>query len=243
MERKGYFISDLHLLAGRSNAQRYMPEIRAAAAEAEVFVFGGDIFDFRWAVDLSLDEAVDWAGRWLRELAAAAPRCRFHYLLGNHDSHQAFISHLVEVDRNVPNLAWDHDFHRHGPNVFLHGDVLGREIITVDDLLSHRSQPRRHKPMKPWRSQLYGATMVTGLPRALPYVVHPTRVVARKISRYLRRIGHGPEQGVTDVYFGHLHRLLSGFEQAGLRFHSGGAAIRGHRFRIVPFDAAPPELN
>ena len=46
---KCYFVSDLHLFANRSNAHRYLEEIALAASQAEVFVLGGDIFDFRWS--------------------------------------------------------------------------------------------------------------------------------------------------------------------------------------------------
>ena len=237
MSGKGYFVSDLHLLAQRSIAGRHMDAIRAAARRAEVFVFGGDVFDFRWAVGMPIDEAIDWAGRWLRDLAGSAPECRFHYLLGNHDCHEEFVEHLVAVDRDVPNLAWDHDFYRYGSKVFLHGDVVGKGIRTVEELVHHRNHPARHQPMSLWRSRLYDATIATGLPRAMPYFVHPTRVVAAKIHRYLERIGHGPQVGVTDVYFGHLHRVLSDYRYRGLRFHSGGATVRGQRFRIVEFNA------
>ena len=48
---KCFFVSDLHLFANRSNAHRYLEEIARAASRAEVFVLGGDIFDFRWSRD------------------------------------------------------------------------------------------------------------------------------------------------------------------------------------------------
>ncbi len=46
---KCYFVSDLHLFANRSDAHRYLEEIALAASQAEAFVLGGDIFDFRWS--------------------------------------------------------------------------------------------------------------------------------------------------------------------------------------------------
>lgn len=234
MRPAGCFISDLHLMTARSNAARYIDTIRAAAARAEVFVFGGDVFDFHWA-RMPIDRAAEEAASWLRELAQTCPRCRFHYLLGNHDHHEAFIDRLIELDRDVPNLAWDHDCFRLGSKVFLHGDVLGRGV-TAESLVEHRARPHHHRVREVWEHQVYDLAVFAGLHKPIPYFVHPTRVVVRKILRYLRQSGQGPESGVRDVYFGHIHRVLSNYQYRGLRFHSGGASIRGLRFQIVEFD-------
>ncbi len=234
MGDEGCFVSDLHLLAARSSAARYLDAIWAAAARCRVFVFGGDVFDFRWA-RAPVKSAAEEAAAWLRGLAEACPACQFHYLLGNHDHHTLFIERLVELDRDVPNLAWDDDCLRLGTKVFLHGDVLGRGI-TAESLIERRTRPRRHRIPEPWEHQVYDLAVFAGLHKPVPYFVHPTRVVVRKILRYLRRSGHGPESGVRDVYFGHIHRVLSDYEYEGVRFHSGGAAIRGLRFRLVEFE-------
>jgi len=231
----GCFVSDLHLMTARSSASRYVEAIRAAAARSRVFVFGGDVFDFHWA-RIPIDCAAEEAASWLRELAEACPACQFHYLLGNHDHHEMFIDRLVELDRDVPNLAWDHDCLRLGTKVFLHGDVLGRGV-TAETLVELRGRPHHHRVREVWEHQVYDLAVFARLHRPAPYFVHPTRVVVRKILRYLRRAGHGPESGVRDVYFGHIHRILSNYEYRGVRFHSGGASIRGLRFQIVEFPA------
>ncbi len=234
MVEVGCFVSDLHLLTARSSAARYIDAIRAAAARSRVFVFGGDVFDFHWA-RAPVEQAVEEAAQWLRELAEVCPRCRFHYLMGNHDYHASFIDRLIELDRDVPNLAWDHDFFRLGSKVFLHGDVLGRKV-TAESLVERRARPHHHRVREPWEHQVYDLAIVAGLHKSVPYFVHPTRVVVRKILRYLRRAGHGEETGVRDVYFGHIHRVLSNYRYRGIGFHSGGASIRGLRFQIVEFE-------
>jgi len=105
----------------------YLDEIALAASRAEVFVLGGDIFDFRWS-SIPILRAVERAVRWLRELASACPRCHFHLVLGNHDYHQALIDRLVELDKEVSNLSWHRYYVRLGSSVFLHGDVADKTM-------------------------------------------------------------------------------------------------------------------
>ena len=93
---KCYFVSDLHLFANRSNAHRYLAQIAIAASQADVFVLGGDIFDFRWS-SLPTARAVGRAAEWLDALLASSPACQFHLVLGNHDYHQVFIDRLVRL--------------------------------------------------------------------------------------------------------------------------------------------------
>lgn len=233
MTATGCFISDLHLLTSRSSAGRYLGAICEAALRSRVFVFGGDIFDFRWA-GVPIERAARDAAQWLREFAESCPGCQFHYLLGNHDHHEVFIERLVELDRDVANLAWDHHFLRLGDKVFLHGDVLGRNV-TAETLTARRTRLHHHRVRDTWEHQVYDLAVLAGLHRPVPYVVHPTRMVARGVLHYLRQAGHGPDSGVRDVYFGHVHRLITSYAYRGLRFHSGGAAIRGLPFEILEF--------
>ncbi len=239
MGQAGCFVSDLHLLTARSSAARYIGAIRTAAARSQVFVFGGDVFDFRWA-RMPVAHAAEHAAGWLRELAETCPLCQFHYLLGNHDHYEAFIDRLIELDRDIPNLTWDHHFLRSGSKVFLHGDVLGRGV-TAESLVERRTRPHHYRAREAWEHQVYDLAVFAGLHRPIPYFVHPTRVVVRKVLRYLRRAGQGPETGVRDVYFGHIHRVLSNYRYQNVRFHSGGATIHGVRFHIVEFEMDEPE--
>ena len=125
---KTSWVSDLHLFSSRSDGHRHRDSILAAAAESDVFVLGGDIFDFSWTTLPTLEETVERAVAWLTELAAHAPNCRFYYVLGNHDYHQPFIERLREVERTVANFAWQPFFLRLGNSMFLHGDVANRPM-------------------------------------------------------------------------------------------------------------------
>ncbi len=230
---KCYFVSDLHLLARRSNAPRYTAAIWRAAAQADAFVLGGDIFDFRWARARCPREPVDEAAAWLAELAKDFPRCEFHFVLGNHDFHQGFIDRLNRLEGEWANLFWHPYFLRLGGNVFLHGDVAdGR--ATPESLRARRTRGLGRHHRRGWLPNLcYDLLVASRLHKPLPFLVYPRKRVARRILAYLDNIGHGPQAGVRHVYFGHTHRSLSHYRFGGLVFHNGGAPIKGVRFRIL----------
>jgi UDP-2,3-diacylglucosamine pyrophosphatase LpxH len=228
---KCYFVSDLHLFANRSNAHRYLEQIAQTASRAEVFVLGGDIFDFRWARIPTL-KAVDRAEDWLVELAAACPGCHFHMVLGNHDYHQALIDRLVELDKRVSNLSWHRYYVRLGSSVFLHGDVADKEM-DARQLAAAREEWLDARRRGPFLSALYDVAVMTRVHKPVARLVFSKRIVVRRILRYLESIGEGPDNGVHDVYFGHTHRRMANYHYRGLRFHNGGAPIKGVKFRII----------
>ena len=228
---KCYFVSDLHLFANRSNAHRYLEDIARAASRAEVFVLGGDTFDFRWS-HIPILKAVDRASQWLQELTSSCPRCHFHVVLGNHDYHQALIDRLVELDRRVSNLSWHRYYMRLGSSVFLHGDVANK-VMDARMLAEEREKWLDRRRRGPFASMLYDVVVLPRLHKPLPHLVFAKRIVVRRILKYLESIGQGPGNGVRDVYFGHTHRKLSNYHYRGLAFHNGGAPIKGMKFRIV----------
>ncbi len=228
---KCYFVSDLHLFANRSSAHRYLEDISRAASRAEVFVLGGDIFDFLWA-RIPVLKAVERACQWLEELAASCPGCHFHLVLGNHDYHQALIDRLTELERWVSNLAWHHYYLRLGSSVFLHGDVANKQM-DARMLAEEREKWLDRRRRGPFASLLYDVVVLTRLHKPLPHLVFAKRIVVRRILKYLESIGQGPGNGVRNVYFGHTHRKLSNYHYRGLIFHNGGAPIKGTKFRIV----------
>lgn len=228
---KCYFVADLHLLANRSDAHRYLDEIVRSASHAEVFVLGGDIFDFRWS-RFPILKAVDRAIRWLEELATACPRCQFHLVLGNHDYHQAFIDQLEVLETRVKNLAWHRYYLRLGSSVFLHGDVANREM-DARMLAESREKWLDKRRRGPFASRVYDVVIMTRLHHPIPHLIFAKRIVVRRISRYLESIGQGPADGVRDVYFGHTHKRLAAYRYRGLTFHNGGAPIKGVKFRVI----------
>jgi UDP-2,3-diacylglucosamine pyrophosphatase LpxH len=225
------FVSDLHLFANRSDAHRYLNAIVKAASHADVFVLGGDIFDFRWSRIPTL-EAVERATRWLMELTAACPQCHFHMVLGNHDYHQAFIDRLVKLAPQVANLSWHRFYVRLGDSVFLHGDVADKEM-DARSLAEARAEWLDERRRGPFLSKLYDVVVLTRLHKPVPYLVYSRRIVGRPIFRYLHNIGEGPAEGVRNVYFGHTHAKMSNYQYRGLRFHNGGAPIKGVKYRIL----------
>jgi UDP-2,3-diacylglucosamine pyrophosphatase LpxH len=226
------FVSDLHLFSHHSEAARYDAAIHRAAGRASVFVLGGDIFDFRWSTLGSVRATIDAADRWLADLAGRHPHCHFHYLLGNHDYHRGWIQRLTERQRHGENFTWHRFYLRLNDTVFLHGDVADR-WMTAAMLVAARA--RWLQPRQPGRVRrgAYNLVCHVGLHTPLPYLVHRKRRVARRILAYLEDIGEGPRQGVRHVYFGHIHRRLSGYRYGGLSFHNGGASIRRQRLHVL----------
>lgn len=228
---KCYFVSDLHLFANRSNAHRYLEQIAQAASQADVFVLGGDIFDFRWS-RMPILHSVDRAADWLRELTKSCPRCYFHLVLGNHDYHAALIDRLVDLDEQISNLAWHRYYVRLGSSVFLHGDVADKKM-NARMLAEARDRWLDHRQRGPFMSALYDVVVMTRLHKSVPQLVYAKRIVVRRILKYLESVGEGWHDGVRDVYFGHTHRRMSNYRYRGVTFHNGGAPIKGVKFRII----------
>lgn len=228
---KCYFVSDLHLLANRSDAHRYLEEIVHAASHADTFVLGGDIFDFHWS-SLSIQKSIERASNWLEQLTAFCPKCQFHMVLGNHDYHQAFIDHLEVLEQRITNLAWHRFYLRLGNSVFLHGDVANKEM-DASMLIEFREGWLEKRRRGPFASALYDVVILTRLHKPIPHLVFSKRIVVRRIFKYLESIGQGPSNGVHDVYFGHTHKRVNAYRYRGLTFHNGGAPIKGVKFRIL----------
>lgn len=231
MSGRGYFVSDLHLYARRSQAPQHLEAISAAAASAGIFVMGGDIFDFRWTTLPTIERTAQEAAGWLAQLASESPDCQFHFLLGNHDHNQLFINRLKDLAARRANFSWHPFFLRLGESLFMHGDAADRKDPAR--LLKARTKVL-HEPMKPRLLHgLYDLAVAMQVHRLAGWINYPPRRVARRILTYLERIGQGPQTGTRNVYFGHTHCSMSGYKYGGVTFHNGGAPISGLDFRIV----------
>jgi len=225
----GYVISDLHLFAQRSVAEAYLPEIRAAAAEADFFVLNGDMFDFRWSVLPTVEDTVEAALEWLRDLISAHRQCRFFYILGNHDRLRLFTERLAALAAEEDNLQWVGSYLRIGTALFLHGDV---RIAGARRLGFARPFRRRVRQRGRFLSACYRAVVSVGVHRLIALTNRPRRF-ARRILRALGAEHTGLTEGLTDVYFGHTHRPFTDYRYGGLTFHNTGSAIRGMRCNLV----------
>lgn len=227
-----FWISDLHLFARRSIGDRYHDDILAAAASADTFVLGGDIFDFVWTTRDSIAESVDEAADWLQSLVEHAPNCQFHFLLGNHDCYEPFVTRLAELAKSVTNFSWHPFVLRLGDSVFLHGDVADRSMDAAG-LAVRRKRHNKREKKKPWLHTLYDLVVAVRLHNIACVLVYPKSIVARRILEYLDRIDCGPKTGVQDVYFGHTHVAMLDYEYHGVRFHNGGAPLKGVSFQFL----------
>lgn len=238
MSLNSYFISDLHLFSRRSHAERYRDELHATAKGADVFVLGGDIFDFRWSTLKSVDATVQAAIVWLEELVGPHPNCQFHFVLGNHDSNRKFVARLDRLAAETPNLSWYDDYVRLGHSLFLHGDVADANMTAA--MLALRRQRWHHdeKRRGPVHNLLYDMVIQTRLHKLAGHLANPQSRVAARIAAYLEDVGHTPRNGLRHVYFGHTHVAMSNFHFSGLTFHNGGAPIKGLDFRIIKTDVS-----
>ena len=229
---RGLFVSDLHLFARRSLGLSEVAQFDRLAASADYFVFGGDIFDFTWSRLPSQSATATAAAEWLEARMAAAPNCRFDYLLGNHDHHELFLAHLERLSHQYENFHWDPYLLRRDNQVFLHGDVADGHV-TPERLEASRKKRLKHRTMPRLLDSVYDAAILARAHTVTAKVFHPHRRVAKRILSYLERLEMTPGTGVTDVYFGHTHVGMDNFDFQGVRFHNGGAPIRGVPFRVV----------
>ena len=230
---KTVFASDLHLFSRRSQAPRHVPALHAAASDANTFVLGGDIFDFRWSMHGSSEETTRHAIRWLDELVGSHPQCDFHFVQGNHDCNRRFVSALETYSATSPNLTLHPYYVRLGKNVFLHGDAADHPEMSAQRLTKRREHWSSDETRSQVRHVLYDLAVTARLHRLAGKVAHPRRRVVHRILGYLNRIQHGPESGVEHVYFGHTHDALENYRYRGVTFHNPGAPIAGLQFRII----------
>lgn len=201
---------------------------------SDVVVLGGDIFDFKWSRLTTLQASMDAAIAWVEKLTGENPTRSFYYLLGNHDCHPRFVSSLDKLTFQTPNLQWHPYWLRLGSLAFLHGDVL-------DGGLEHNQleQSRRKHACDPvpqaYRHWLYDIAVQAKVHRVVATVAKRRNWVISKLSDYLSSQSLDSENGISDVYFGHTHRVIDNTIYKGIRFHNGGACIKGLEFRILEF--------
>lgn len=232
---RGIVLSDLHLFARRSRAADCLQSLRADLASADVVVLNGDTFDFRWSTLRDRRTTVAAALDWLCALADDLPKCRIHYVLGNHDCLADFREQLASLASTLPRLRWHEHFLRLGAALFLHGDCA-HEPMDADGLRRYRA-PWENDPQRgPVATGAYIVADHLGLTRlAHARYLPPGRTVGR-IVHYLNRAWPGWQIDIRDCYFGHTHLPFSGHRQDGVVFHNSGSAIRGMAFNPIRFE-------
>ena len=230
---KGFVVSDLHIFSCSSLYERYLPEFYAAVGKYKTVVLNGDIFDFKRSIFTSTAETTSQAIRWLKELCARFPDTSFYYLLGNHDSHQEFVTQVTILATHCPNLKIMSDTLVLGSALFLHGDVIDLPNGT-SDLMALR---QKYSNVQPTVASKIFATLVTFTRvNSVEYLRHRKSTLARKIIEYLRATQPTQLAQAREVFFGHTHVRFGNFTYQGISFHNTGSLVRGLGWMPMEFE-------
>lgn len=209
-----------------------MGDLHAAISECDLFVFNGDIFDFKWSVYPSETDTIRAALNWLKSILDRHSNCEFHYVLGNHDCLRSFTAALAQFESTQPRLTCHPHYFRLGDVLFLHGDVAMAKM-DAQGLENYRAKWLQHRRQGRLMNMVYDTAFWLNLHRGVQCVAFPRRRSVTRVRYYLDRVGQGPETGVSAVYFGHTHVALCGYLHKGIEYHNGGATLPGVRFRIL----------
>jgi UDP-2,3-diacylglucosamine hydrolase len=149
------------------------------------------------------------------------------------------VAALETYSASRPNLAVHPFVLRLGPRLFLHGDAVDHPRMCQRRLAQRRQKWAADERRGPVRHVLYDLAVTARLHRLASKVAHPRRRVVHRLLGYLQRIGHGPEQGIQHVFFGHTHDALEHFRYRGITFHNPGAPMAGLKFRILETSELP----
>lgn len=229
----GATVSDLHLFSHHSRPGRYRSQILETANKADHFVLNGDIFDFKWSEHGVFERSVDAAVKYLEGLLEAAPKCRFHVILGNHDAVFPYMEALTALEEEHENLEWHEFTCTLQDRIFLHGDVIhaGSSNESLRRFRSRLRQPAKgHSVQRMAHSALHRSHV-----QWVAFKVLPKRILAARILSYLKHEDCLKNRSIRHVYFGHTHSGFEDFRHKGLVYHNCGSATHGSKLRVVTF--------
>lgn len=234
------FISDLHLFSSRSNADQHRSMIGESIDQADLCVWGGDLFDFRWSRlrddRESIDRALDWLDVWYQQ----HPTTQFVFLDGNHDAHLAFREQLSEWASSRERFRSGLDCLRVGDTLLLHGDVI--EGRGCHDRFSRYRGRWQNKPTAGnTANRLYDAAVAARVHRAAAAATHRHRNTCLRLLHWMNGQPTEATEGIEKVVFGHTHRRIDAYRIDGIEFYNGGAAIQHVPFRPVTLQTANGE--
>lgn len=229
------FISDLHLFSTRSDFPRHRWAIERAIEDAEMCVWGGDLFDFRWTRLGCETSTIQGALTWLREWLERFPSKHFVFLRGNHDSNPKLAAAVRELANESPHFWAGHDILRIANTLMLHGDLIeGRG--TRASLALYRRGWESKRIAGHLQNRAYDALIRSRVHNAVAMAAHRHRATCQRLWMSLQSELHQETYGVERVVFGHTHRLIRGLKINGIEFFNGGAAIRHVGFMPVSLD-------
>lgn len=229
------FVSDLHLFSNRCNADRHHELIDRAIEDADLCVWGGDLFDFRWSRLRSESESVRTALNWLEDWYIRYPTTHFIFLDGNHDAHLAFSRELASWAADRDRFRCGLDCVRVYDTLLLHGDVIEGKG-NLDRFSDYRVRWQNKPNASQVASNIYDMAIATRMHRAAAIAAHRRRATCIRLMHWLNTQPDDRTEGIRRIVFGHTHRRIRGYRLQGIEFHNGGAAIRH-----VPF--SPVELE
>lgn len=232
---RGLVLSDLHLLAPRSEGERLVEEWNDSLCSAEVLVLNGDTFDFRWSRLGCEQRSIAAAIGWVEDLLGRFGGRELHYLAGNHDCLVPFRSRLDDLVRVHPVLRC-HDLHlRMGRALFLHGDCANRKM-TESGLQRSREGWSRDRPRGRTRAALYQAIDALGVTETFHRWYFPPERTSARVAHYLDDALPAWRNEIDDCYLGHTHVPFRDHLHEGVRFHNTGSGIRGMGFQPLAFE-------
>ncbi len=226
------FISDLHLFSRRSNFARHQVAISGAIEQSEMCVWGGDLFDFRWAQlgcdATTVSRSIEWLDDWLVRF----PDKPFVFLRGNHDAHAAFATALEQLSRCRENLYCGIDAVRVADTLMLHGDLIEGEG-TRASLAKYRESWEARPTAHPFQHRAYDAIVAARLHTAVASAAHRHRRTCQRLWKSIDAELSQEIVGLRRVVFGHTHRHIHAMKLAGIEFYNAGATIRHVKFAPV----------
>ena len=231
------FISDLHLFSNRSSADEHHDLIARCIDDADLCVWGGDLFDFRWSRLRDESESVATALAWLEAWYTRFPATDFVFLDGNHDAHALFANELTAWAGERSRFQCGLDCVRIHDTLLLHGDVIEGKGCP-DAFADYRGRWRNKRVASQMASGFYDMAIAARVHKAAAMAAHRRRATCIRLIRWMHGQPDDATKGIRRIVFGHTHRRIRGYRCRGIEFYNGGAAIRH-----VPFSPVTLEFD
>jgi len=231
------FVSDLHLFSNRCSVTEHQGLIESCIDQAEICIWGGDLFDFRWSrledEATSVSQALNWLNQWYERF----PEKHFVYLHGNHDAHGAFSDALIQWAADRSRFECDLDCMRIKDTLFLHGDVIEGKG-NLDAFAEYRGRWQKKRVASRVASGFYDVAIAARAHKAAAMAAHRRKATCLQLLHWMHRQPAEATEGIRRIVFGHTHRRLDGYRLDGIEFFNGGATIRH-----VPFSPVMIEFD
>lgn len=234
------FISDLHLFSNRCNASEHADLITRSIDQADLCVWGGDLFDFRWSRIRSENASVERAIEWLEDWYHRFPTKSFIYLDGNHDAHTPFRQALSSWAKQHDRFDCGLDCVRVDDTLLLHGDVIEGKG-NLDAFVDYRGRWENKPVASNVASSVYDVAVAARVHKAAAMAAHRRRATCIRLLRWMHQQPADSTEGIRRIVFGHTHRRIDGYRVGGVEFFNGGATIRHVPFAPVILDLGESE--